>query len=40
MWFMLEIGFVALCETGRGTRGKWKIPDEKVESGLFSYSEL
>jgi hypothetical protein len=22
------------------TRGKWRIPDGKVESGLFSYSEL
>jgi hypothetical protein len=25
---------------GRATRGKWRIPDGKVESGLFSYSEL
>jgi hypothetical protein len=22
------------------TREKWRIPDGKVESGLFSYSEL
>jgi hypothetical protein len=25
---------------GGATRGKWRIPDEKVGSGLFSYSEL
>jgi hypothetical protein len=25
---------------GGATRGKWRIPDRKVESGLFSYSEL
>jgi hypothetical protein len=25
---------------GRATRGKWKILDEKVESGLCSCSEL
>jgi hypothetical protein len=23
---------------GGATRGKWRIPDGKVESGLFSYS--
>jgi hypothetical protein len=40
MWFMLAIEFVALCETRRVTRRKWSIPDGKVESGLFSYSEL
>jgi hypothetical protein len=39
MWFMLAIGFVALCETKWATRGKWRIPYGKVESGLFSYSE-
>jgi hypothetical protein len=25
---------------GEVTRGKWRIPDEKGESGLFSCSEL
>jgi hypothetical protein len=25
---------------GGATRGKWRIPDGKVESGLFSYLEL
>jgi hypothetical protein len=40
MWFMLAIGYVALCETGWATRGKWRIPDGKVESDLFLYSEL
>jgi hypothetical protein len=24
----------------RATREKWRIPDRKVESGLFLYSEL
>jgi hypothetical protein len=40
MWIMLAIRFVALCETGGATRGKWRIPDRKGESGLFSYLEL
>jgi hypothetical protein len=25
---------------GGATRGKWRIPDGKVESGLFSFLEL
>jgi hypothetical protein len=25
---------------GGATRGKWRIPDEKGERGLFSYLEL
>jgi hypothetical protein len=40
MWFMIAIGFVVVCETGQATREKWRIPDGKVKSGLFSYSEL
>jgi hypothetical protein len=26
--------------SGEATREKWRIPDGKVESSLFSYSEL
>jgi hypothetical protein len=31
---------VVLCETGRATRGKQRILDGKVESGMMSDSEL
>jgi hypothetical protein len=31
---------VALWETGRAIRGKWRILDGKVESGLMLDSEL
>jgi hypothetical protein len=31
---------VILFILGGATRGKWRILDEKVESGLMSYSEL
>jgi hypothetical protein len=40
MWFILVIRFVDLCETGGANRGKRKIPDGKVESCLFLYSEV
>jgi hypothetical protein len=40
MWFTLAIGFIAFVRSGGATREKWRIPDGKVESGLFSYSEL
>jgi hypothetical protein len=40
MWFMLAIKFETLCETGGATREKWRLSEGKVESGLFSYSEL
>jgi hypothetical protein len=31
---------VALSRPGRATRRKWRIPDGKVESGLFLFLEL
>jgi hypothetical protein len=40
MWFMLAIGSWLYVRRGEATRGKWRIPDGKGESGLFSYSEL
>jgi hypothetical protein len=41
MWFMLAIGFVALCETGRDQLGGlWRILDGRIESGLMSDLEL
>jgi hypothetical protein len=41
MWIMLVTGSCYLyARPGGATRRKWRIPDGKVESGLFSYSEL
>jgi hypothetical protein len=41
MWIMIEMGPCRLyARPGRATRGKWRIPDGKVERGLFLYLEL
>jgi hypothetical protein len=41
MWFMIfAFRMWHNLRPGRATRGKWRIPDGKVESDLFSYSEL
>jgi hypothetical protein len=41
MWNVLAMGSFCLhARLGGATRGKWRIPDGKGESGLFSYSEL
>jgi hypothetical protein len=40
MWFMLVIGLWLYVRPGGATRGEWRIPDGKGESGLFSYSKL
>jgi hypothetical protein len=40
MWIMLGIGLWLYVRPGKATRGKWRIPDGKGESGLFLYSEL
>jgi hypothetical protein len=41
MWIMLVIGSCCLyAGLGRATEGKWRIPNEKGESDLFSYLEL
>jgi hypothetical protein len=40
MWFMLAFILWLYVRPGGATRGQWGIPDGKVESGLFSYSEL
>jgi hypothetical protein len=39
MWFMLAIGY-GYGRPGGATKGKWRILNEKVESGLMSDSEL
>jgi hypothetical protein len=41
MWIMLAIGSLWLyVRPGGATRGKWRVPDGKGESGLFSCLEL
>jgi hypothetical protein len=40
MWFMLAIGWRLYGRSDRVIRGKWRILDEKVESGLMSDLEL
>jgi uncharacterized protein YndB with AHSA1/START domain len=41
MWFMPFVFRIwHNVRPGGATRGKWRISDGKVESGLFSYSEL
>jgi hypothetical protein len=41
MWFMTFIfGMWHNLRLGGTIRGKWRIPDVKGESVLFSYSEL
>jgi hypothetical protein len=37
MWFMLAIGLWHNLGPGGATRGKWRIPDAKGESGLFHF---
>jgi hypothetical protein len=41
MWILLATGSCCLyVGSGEATRGEWRIPDGKGESGLFSYSKL
>jgi hypothetical protein len=41
MWFMtFAFGIWHNMRPSGATRRKWRIPDVKGESGLFSYSEL
>jgi hypothetical protein len=41
MWIMIAMGSCWLYARPDGaTGGKWRISDEKDESGLLSYSEL
>jgi hypothetical protein len=41
IWFMIfTFRMWHNFRPGGVTRGKWRIPDGKGESGLFSYSEL
>jgi hypothetical protein len=40
MWFMLVIDYWLYVRPGGASREKWRILDEKVESGLMSDSKL
>jgi hypothetical protein len=40
MRFMLSSGLWYYLGPGGATRGKWRIPEGKDQSGLFSCSEL
>jgi hypothetical protein len=40
MWFMLAISLWPYVRPGEATRGKWRIPDGKGESGMFSCLEV
>jgi hypothetical protein len=40
MWFMLAIGWWLYGRLGGAIRGKWRILDGMVKSGLMSDSEL